>query len=140
MTYETTITIDAPADEVWAVLTDVERWPEWTASMQKVERRSEGDLTVGARIRIKQPHLPAITWDVTDIDPGRRFSWTASSPGVTTVADHRLERLDDSAVAVHLAIRRSGPLAGVVDRLLAGVTRRYVGMEAEGLKRRCEGR
>jgi len=139
MTYETTITIDAPADEVWAVLTDVERWPEWTASMQKVERRGGGAFEVGSELRIKQPRLPALTWDVTGIEPGRSFSWTASSPGVTTSADHRLEPLGTSTVAVRIAIRRSGPLAGLVDRLLAGMTRRYVGMEAEGLKRRCEG-
>jgi uncharacterized membrane protein len=95
MGYETTITIDAPADDVWAVLADVERWPEWTASMQKVERQGGGDLAVGTTVRIKQPRLPATTWHVTDVEPGRSFSWADSSPGVTTFADHRLVPLDD---------------------------------------------
>jgi uncharacterized protein YndB with AHSA1/START domain len=138
MSYETSIQIDAVPDRVWATLTDLERWPEWTASMQKIERRGDGDLAVGARVRIKQPRVPAITWRVTDLEPGRSFSWTAHSPGVTTLAEHRLTATGPATVAVHLAIRRSGPLAGLVDRLSARLTRRYVEMEAHGLKARCE--
>jgi uncharacterized protein YndB with AHSA1/START domain len=129
MGYETTVTIDAPADDVWAVLTDLERWPEWTASMQRIERSTAGELAVGSTVKIKQPRVPA-----------HSFSWVASTPGVTTIAEHRLEPTPQGGVAVHLGIRRSGPLAKLVDRLSAGLTKRYVGMEAEGLKRRCEGR
>ena len=139
MGYQTTVTIDAPADDVWAVLTDVERWPEWTASMQRIERSRDGELAVGSTVRIKQPRVPATSWEVTELDPGRSFTWVATTPGVTTIAEHRLEPTP-SGVAVHLGIRRSGPLAGLVDRLSARLTRRYVGMEAQGLKRRCEGR
>jgi len=140
MAYETTITIDAPADDVWAVLTDLERWPEWTASMQRIERANDGELAVGSTVKIKQPRVPTTTWEVTELEPGQSFSWIASTPGVTTIAEHRLEPIEQGGVAVHLGIRRSGPLAKLVDRMSAGLTRRYVGMEAEGLKRRCEGR
>ncbi len=138
MAYETSIEIDAAQEHVWAVLTDVERWPEWTASMQKVERQDDGDLVLGSRVRIKQPRVPAVIWVVTELDPGRAFSWTVAGPGVTTVAKHRIEPVDASAVRVHLAISRRGPLAGVISALSAALTRRYVGMEARGLKKRCE--
>lgn len=134
---ETSVAIDAAPERVWAVLADVERWPEWTASMSRVQRLDEGDLAVGTRVRIKQPRLPAITWRVTELEPGRGFSWSATSPGVTTMADHRLTTLGQ-AVTVDLVIRRSGPLAGALNALSAGLTRRYLQMEADGLKRRCE--
>jgi hypothetical protein len=41
-------------------------------------------------------------------------------------------------VAVTLGIRESGPLAPVTGLLLPGLIRRYVQMEADGLKHRCE--
>ncbi len=93
---------------------------------------------MGSKVRIKQPRVPAVTWEVTELEPGRSFTWTAAAPGVTTVAEHRITPLGPSEVEVHLGIRRSGPLAKVVSAVSASLTRRYVAMEAKGLKERCE--
>ena len=138
MAFETSVEIHATPATVWAVLTDVGCWPEWTASMRRVELRGGGALAVGSRVRIKQPKVPAVTWEVTEVEPERAFTWTATSPGVTTVAEHRITPIGRSTVQVHLGIRRSGPLAGLVSALSARLTRRYVAMEAAGLKQRCE--
>ena len=138
MAYETSIKIDAAPERVWAVLSDVERWPEWTASMRKVDKRGDGELAVGTKVRIKQPKVPAVTWEVTELEPERSFTWIATSPGLTTVGEHRITPLGPSAVEVHFGIRCSGLLAGVVSALSVSLTWRYVAMEVEGLKQRCE--
>jgi uncharacterized membrane protein len=46
MRFEATIDIAAPAQLVFEVYTDVERWPEWTASVTSVEWLDQGPLSV----------------------------------------------------------------------------------------------
>jgi uncharacterized membrane protein len=133
------IDIAAPPDQVWTVLADIERWPEWTASVTSVERLDDGPVAVGSLARVKQPRLRAAVWRVTSVEPGRSFDWAAKSPGITTAAGHRLEPTDDGT-RVALTIEMSGPLAGILGRVYARLTRRYMHVEAEGLKRRVEAR
>ena len=57
MRFMATIDVAAPAQLVYEVYTDVERWPEWAASVTSVERLDQGPLRVGSRARIKQPRL-----------------------------------------------------------------------------------
>lgn len=133
------IHIAAPPDQVWTVLADIERWPEWTASVTSVERLDDGPVAVGSLARVKQPRLRAAVWRVTSVEPGRSFDWAAKSPGITTAAGHRLEPTHDGT-RVALTIEMSGPLAGILGRVYARLTRRYMHVEAEGLKRRVEAR
>ena len=92
MDYEVSVDIDATPGEVWNVLTNVERWPEWTSSMTRVERLDTGPLQVGSTARIEQPKLPSVVWRVTELEPERSFSWVASRGGVTMLAGHRITR------------------------------------------------
>ena len=138
MDYETSVDIDAPRERVWDVLADVERWPEWTASMQSMQYVEGDGLALGSRVRIRQPRLPAMVWEVTEVTPRESFSWTAKSSGITTLAVHRLTSRPPGGVTVSLAVRQRGPLAWLVGLLTARMTRRYVRMEADGLKQRCQ--
>ena len=138
MQYETSAEIDAPQDLIWAVLVDVERWPQWTASTTRVESTHGTALAIGSRVRIKQPRTPLSTWEVTDLDPGRSFTWQNVRRGVTTVATHRLAVTPGKRVLVTLTVSQSGALASIVGLLSSDMIRRYIQMEAEGLKRRSE--
>ena len=140
MQFETTVEIDAAPEDVWAVLVDVQRWPEWTDSMQEVSWLDDATPTVGSRARIKQPSTPALTWTVTELDPGRSFSWETSSIGVRTLGSHALAPIGDGRSRLMLGLHQSGALGGLIGALTGSRTRRFVRMEAEGLKRAAESR
>ncbi|MDQ4132275.1 MAG: SRPBCC family protein [Actinomycetota bacterium] len=136
--FETSLDIDAPVAEVWAVISDVERWPEWTASVSEVKLLSPGPLAVGLRVRVKQPRLPTTVWEVTTLVPGQSFTWKATGPGMVTFGDHGVTATDGDRATATLGIRRTVPLAAVYDFVFNRVDQKYVTIEAQSLKRRCE--
>jgi uncharacterized membrane protein len=136
-TFETTIDIDASPARVWAVMSDIERWHEWTASIRSVERLDEGPIRIGSRARVKQPKLAASVFEVTTWNPDRGFDWVTRSPGLQGLGRHLITP-HMSGSRVTLSVTFSGPLAGIVAFFFGGLTDRYIRMEAEGLKRRAE--
>jgi uncharacterized protein YndB with AHSA1/START domain len=137
--FSDSIDIDADPAAVWAVLTAVEDWPQWTASMVRVQRLESGPFGLGSTVRIKQPRLREMVWRVTAYDPGRSFTWTARGGGVETVAGHEVTARAGGGSSVTLTLDQRGPLAGPVGVLGGRLIRRYLRMEAEGLRRRASG-
>ena len=136
--FETTRHIDSPAQQVWDVLFDVERWPEWTPTIDAVERLDDGPLHVGSRARVRQPRLPRASWTVTEVVAGRSFTWVASGPGMRTIARHEVVP-DESGSTLRLSIEQCGPMGAVAATLWRGLTQRYIELEAESLDKRVTG-
>jgi uncharacterized protein YndB with AHSA1/START domain len=136
--FSTAVEIAAPPERVWAVMTDVERWPEWTASTTSVVRNDAGPLRVGSRTRIHQPKLRAADWEVTAVEPGKSFTWVTRSPGVSVTGYHAVEAAARGSRAL-VSIQFAGLLGPLIGWIMRGLNRRYLEMEAAGLKRRSEG-
>ena len=134
---EVSIEIDRPPAVIWPVLTDVARWPEWTASVNKVERLDHLSFGVGSSVRIDQPKLKTTVWRVTEFEQGGHFTWVTQSLGVFTVARHVVQSTARGSM-VTLVIEQKGWLAPVLKPIFENLTRQYMTMEANGLKRRCE--
>ena len=134
------IDIGVPADVVWAVYSDVEHWPDMTASVTSVSLEPSGPLAVGSRATIKQPRLPKVEWTVTTLDAGREWVWENRSPGAVAVAAHSVRAVDDGRTHVELWIDQRGLIGRAVGVIARRLTRRYLRLEAEGLKRRSEER
>jgi uncharacterized membrane protein len=137
MNFTTSVEIDADPERVWNTLIDVERWPDWTASMRSVKRLDTGPFGPDSRVRIEQPRMPPVVWQVTQYEPGTSFTWVSARGGVRTEAYHRLVR-GPEGLSVELGLAQTGALAWLIAALYGGLTRRYVGMEARGLKQVCE--
>jgi len=130
------ITIDAPIDVVWSVFTDVERWPTWASSFTSVEL-IDGPMRLGAKARIRQPKLPTVVWEVIKWEPGHSWTWAATGPGARTEASHVLTSAGGRTVAEQ-AIVSTGPLGRLLAWMWRSLTRRYLAIEAAGLKEKSE--
>lgn len=132
------IDIEAPADLVWSVYSDVVGWPALTESVTSVELSPPGPLALGSRAQIKQPRLPRVEWTVTALETGREWVWENKAPAATSVAAHSVVATGEGRAHVELWIDQRGLVGRVIGVLVRRMTRRYLRMEAEGLKRRCE--
>ena len=88
-TMSATIQIDAPPEAVWAVLTDLSRYPEWNPLF----REASGQVAAGNRIKLRSVHpangrLMTVRPKITVADPGVELTWTSSLPGIIS-GEHR---------------------------------------------------
>jgi uncharacterized membrane protein len=138
MITDSAVEIDAPASVVWDVFSDVERWPEWTASVTRLVALDGPGIAVGKRFEIKQPRMPKLVWEVTDVTPGESWTWVQRSPGGLTVARHDVTPESGRRTLVRQQIDQRGPVGALVGLCMRSMTRRYLEMEAKGLKGRSE--
>ena len=71
----TEIEIKAPAQHVWQILIDFDRYPEWNPSIHEIQ----GDLHQGAKIEVRlgPPGKPGMTFRpvVTEVEPEKGLHW-----------------------------------------------------------------
>jgi uncharacterized protein YndB with AHSA1/START domain len=135
--FSVTTEIDAPAERVWQVMSDTDRWHEWTPSITSSRRLGDAPLAVGTRVVIRQPKFPPALWTVRAVEPGRSFTWVSVAPGLRVVGQHAVEPTARGSRAT-LSLDLQGLLGGVFGRLTGAITERYIGLEAAGLKARSE--
>ncbi len=128
MEWTHTQTIDAPAEIVWGLATNVAAWPEFMPTVQSVERLEEGPLRLGARAMIKQPGQRLALWTVTELTPGHTFTWESRRRGVTMTGHHRVEP-EGAGTRSTLELTMSGPLAPVLGPVLGPLMRRVLRTE-----------
>jgi uncharacterized membrane protein len=140
MNTDSRVEIDAPASVVWDVFAAVERWPDWTASVQSLTALDGPEIEQGRRFEIKQPRLPKVVWEVTAAEPGTSWTWRQHSAGATTFATHVVTPRGADRTLVEQRIDQRGPLGVITAVLMRRLTKRYLRLEADGLKARSEAR
>jgi ribosome-associated toxin RatA of RatAB toxin-antitoxin module len=130
---DSTAVIAAPIDEVWALVADVERAPQWQGGlkgMRALERDDEGRATLceaenDAKVRTLKSIIRF------NYDGPARLSWTQEKGDMKSVeGSWALEELDEQRTSVTyridvdfgrtLSLVIRGPLVGVLRGQLAG--------------------
>ena len=137
MRFEESIDIDAQQQRSWDVLSDLEAWPRRIETVDVVELLTPAPMSKGSRVHLKQPKLPEGTWDITVWNAPSYFELRQKSGGVTSVAGHRVEVLERGRSRLTLSLDMRGLLIPVV-ALFSGLTKRYMSIEAQGMKLAAE--
>jgi len=132
------VEIRVSPSRVWSVLLDVERWPEWTTSVTRIQRMEVGPLTLGSRTRIWQPRLMPAVWRVSSLDERRCiFAWTTRTFGAKIIGRHQIEAVKNHS-RLTLSLDYTGPLSTIIARIYRDLIWDYLTREGNGLKNFCE--
>jgi hypothetical protein len=135
--YEVSETIDASPDEVWAVVEDIARYPDWDSGVERVE----GRLAQGEKIKVHSEANPgrAFPVKVSELTPGRGMTWTGGMPLGLFKGVRTFTLAPDGAGATRFGVREeyTGPLLGMIWRTIPDLGPSFAKF-AEGLKRHAE--
>ena len=100
--------VDAPLEEAWHRLAEVERWPEWAP-----HHLGDGLSARRARSHIKrclQIKRPGrTTFRMLAWEPPVRWEWVGGLPGVRIYYDHRFESSGPAATEHQRRVAQAGP-------------------------------
>ena len=79
--------IAAPAERVWALLTDFAAFPSWNPFIRRAEGRLEPGAPLRVRLRLFRGRSVTMGTHITRVEPGRELRWLArlGLPGVLDV-------------------------------------------------------
>ncbi|MEV7755044.1 type II toxin-antitoxin system Rv0910 family toxin [Streptomyces griseofuscus] len=110
--------IEAPADKVWAQLTDWSSYGEWNATHTGFPAGGPESLGVGGTFRenMKLMGFPAeVDWTIEELEPARVFAIRGKGPMAVTVATRYTLTPDGNATT----LRIDGEFTGAAVSLMA---------------------
>ena len=136
MEYRASASIAAPPEKVWAVLTDVAKWPEWDPFCEKIE----GNLALGNKIKAFTKLSPgrAFPVKVTELDAPKRMEWSGGMP-LGLFKGVRTFQLVPSGSGTEFTLHEkfSGPMLALIGKSIPDMSEAFEKF-VHGLKQRSE--
>jgi len=138
---ERTATINAPPDEVFAYLSDLEKLSEWQAGVVSAQRTSEGEMGVGATALVTREIMGnrvGAPLTITEHDPPRRLAIGSEVSGVKAHATLDFAPADAGRatdLTFAMEIRGSG-FTGFMEGMIASAAGGDIDTSLERLKER----
>jgi uncharacterized protein YndB with AHSA1/START domain len=145
-----TVAVDAetriarPLPEVFAALTDVERFPEWliASGIVRVERLDPGPLRAGSRLRIGQSiagRTTTLDGGVTVLAPDAAFGFRGKDRDGIEIQIEAVVAPDELATRLRWSARIKLPLRyRMFESMVAPQARKAAALDLEALRRRLE--
>ncbi|MCX4992420.1 MULTISPECIES: SRPBCC family protein [unclassified Streptomyces] len=111
--------IEAPAEKIWAQLTDWSAYGEWNATHTDFPKGGPEKLEVGGTFteNMKLMGFPAeVTWTIDELEPGRTLAIRGKGPMSVNVTTRYTLAPDGGATSVRI----DGEFTGAAVSLMAG--------------------
>lgn len=138
---QASIEIDATPDEVWALVSDLTRMPEWSPQCRKSIVRGKGPVGVGTTT-INLNRRGALVWPtrskVTEFVPGKRFAFRIVENGTVWSYD-----LEPTATGTRVTESRHAPhgvsaVSNTLTKYVLGGTESFEVELEEGMRQTLE--
>jgi carbon monoxide dehydrogenase subunit G len=142
---EHTVVVERPPDEVFAFLTDVSSLPDWQSGAVDV-RQLEPEPSVGVGTKYVQVlkflgRQFEATIEVTEYEPGRRFSIKTLSGPIPFQVQHTLEPSNGGGTKLRVTLEgEPGGLFKIAEPIVMRNAQRQVANDFATLKRLVEAR
>jgi uncharacterized protein YndB with AHSA1/START domain len=129
------ILIQATPEQVWAVLTDVNRWPEWNTKITRASLKTTASLgsTFDWKVNGARIHSTLHT-----VQANRLFGWSGTTFGGSAIHNWRLEPTADGGTVVHVEESMQGWLVGLFKQKMNRDLKQDMAAWLEALKRESE--
>ncbi len=114
--------IEAPAEKVWAQLTDFSSYGEWNSTHTNFPKGGPASLEVGGTFQenMKLMVFPAeVEWTIEELEPARTLAIRGKGPMAVTVATRYTLTPDGDATSVRI----DGEFTGAAVSLMAASSR-----------------
>ncbi len=91
------ITVNAPPEKIWSLLTDIQNWPKWQHDIRVAE--ISGPIEEGTQFAWTTGGT-SIHSRIALVRPGEQFGWTGKAFGAKAIHLWKLKRLPDGQTLV----------------------------------------
>ena len=137
MKFSASVEITATPEKTWALVNNIEEWPNWIPSLKKIEKITEGPLGVGSQVLVVAKSLITVNllMTITEFVAGRRVVMEGGVLGVKMTRYYELEPVGQNKAKLTAGGEVSGLLAFLVRRGGQRLSEEIV----QALKRKVEG-
>jgi hypothetical protein len=97
------------AEAIWTVLSDLDQWPRWDTSMERVAL--QGPFAVGSQVSMTPQGQDPIVSTIIAISPAEYYADRTEFGPVTLEFSHRLTRLDTGGTRITHRLEITGDQA-----------------------------
>jgi uncharacterized membrane protein len=140
---EASLAIDAPADAVFAFVSDLGNLPTWQPGVLSAQQTSSGPVGTGATARVVRELMGqrvTVDIEVTEFEPSRRLSLASTAAGLAISGTMELEAAGSGTlVKVSTEIRTRSAFLAPLEGMAAGIARDDMTAGLQRLKVAIEG-